>query len=697
MAAYCNNNNNVWTVAILCVCATGTKANWKSTRRICFDRVSNTHTINRLSCVFLFLIEIDDTHETNCNMDDKTGTRRRGVARPSYAEDEEGNNQNAMDEEEEDDEMEEDFLEEEEEKEEEEDEEMTNYDDSMIAVAVPAVVERSSRPRRVVVAPTKPHHHQPVPRSSLEGPPRNSNSSAKQKSYANFNKPTAATATNAATAVPLRSSSRSNKYTESMTDPTASLRDILSRREELADSDNATDEAATVPRSRATSKPKRHGPTAAKHASSPVKSPARRHAQNRNRLPQQRQQSRKNSQKSSSSSALELSSSSGDEESSDNDDDDEEETGEPLKVQRILASRTESKAKWKLICLSMNTSEIHYGSRWYQTTVDPKDPSSVSASDKNDNNNGNNNDNNNDSLLDEANPLISDHTEGDVLEERFLVKWADLSFLHVSWETLGDLVDQADAKAYLTTFSRKSVQGLLYTPDERCDGDYFDPAFVEIDRILSVQLPSPDDDDEDDNHPRRKQQLQQPRLTAETEDACGPQSFGMIMDKTDPQFDSGTGRQFLVKWGHTSYSESTYEFERDLIINEIEYKEPVKSFLRRNAKPSKQSRRSTLKSGEDEYKRLYNVFGNKSKLMEADREKAVEEYKQTLGNVIYKNGGQLRDYQAEGVAWMISNFVNLRSCILADEMGLGKVRSNPYIPFAVYQVNDIVQNFNLTV
>jgi SNF2 family DNA or RNA helicase len=52
----------------------------------------------------------------------------------------------------------------------------------------------------------------------------------------------------------------------------------------------------------------------------------------------------------------------------------------------------------------------------------------------------------------------------------------------------------------------------------------------------------------------------------------------------------------------------------------------------------------------------------------------VEEYKQNLQKVEYKNGGELRDYQAEGVAWMIANFVNQRSCILADEMGLGKVR-----------------------
>lgn len=53
--------------------------------------------------------------------------------------------------------------------------------------------------------------------------------------------------------------------------------------------------------------------------------------------------------------------------------------------------------------------------------------------------------------------------------------------------------------------------------------------------------------------------------------------------------------------------------------------------------------------------------------------KAVEKYKRKLQAYTFKNGGQLRDYQSEGVAWMVANFVNNRSSILADGMGLGKV------------------------
>lgn len=34
-------------------------------------------------------------------------------------------------------------------------------------------------------------------------------------------------------------------------------------------------------------------------------------------------------------------------------------------------------------------------------------------------------------------------------------------------------------------------------------------------------------------------------------------------------------------------------------------------------------------------------------------------------------GRRLRDYQLEGVNWMVFNWYHRRNCILADEMGLG--------------------------
>lgn len=38
----------------------------------------------------------------------------------------------------------------------------------------------------------------------------------------------------------------------------------------------------------------------------------------------------------------------------------------------------------------------------------------------------------------------------------------------------------------------------------------------------------------------------------------------------------------------------------------------------------------------------------------------------------FRNNNELRDYQLEGVNWLLFNWYNRRNCILADEMGLGK-------------------------
>jgi SNF2 family DNA or RNA helicase len=55
-------------------------------------------------------------------------------------------------------------------------------------------------------------------------------------------------------------------------------------------------------------------------------------------------------------------------------------------------------------------------------------------------------------------------------------------------------------------------------------------------------------------------------------------------------------------------------------------------------------------------------------------EKEEKKWKQKLHKVSkeYKNGGKLRDYQVEGLNWLLKCWYSKRSSILADEMGLGK-------------------------
>ena len=70
-----------------------------------------------------------------------------------------------------------------------------------------------------------------------------------------------------------------------------------------------------------------------------------------------------------------------------------------------------------------------------------------------------------------------------------------------------------------------------------------------------------------------------------------------------------------------------------------------------------------------EKRRSYKAFGDRSDITAEQRDIEVKKYQEELQNQVFLNGGQLRDYQAEGVTWLLSNYVNKRSSILADEMG----------------------------
>ncbi len=332
----------------------------------------------------------------------------------------------------------------------------------------------------------------------------------------------------------------------------------------------------------------------------------------------------------------------GDDEEGMEEDDEENE----IKIQRIVAVRSESKRKWKEICKDVNTSEVENGSRWFQQG------------------------NTNIGIMDDEDGGAEKKEEiDDVFEERFLVKWADLSFLHCSWETKDDLIDQVEgAKNYLSTFFRKSVNGFLYDADDRLDGDYFDPAYTQIDRILEVNLP----ESFSEQKPQRGKQQRNGNKKDDNQ-------WGIIFDKEHPDYEIELGRQFLIKWGNSPYSDATYEYERDLILMEVEYETHVEAFLDRNKKPAKTLMKRNFTIEEEERRRLYKIFGDRVPDGK-DKEEKIQDFKRRLEEMTFQNGGKLRDYQAEGVSWLLANHINKRSAILADEMGLGKtIQTATYI------------------
>ncbi|KAF8976792.1 Chromodomain-helicase-DNA-binding protein 9 [Entomortierella lignicola] len=101
---------------------------------------------------------------------------------------------------------------------------------------------------------------------------------------------------------------------------------------------------------------------------------------------------------------------------------------------------------------------------------------------------------------------------------------------------------------------------------------------------------------------------------------------------------------FLVKWCNTPYDGSTWEL-RDEIMKIDATK--VHEFYARKIIP-----------GPDEARQLPRPpRGAFRKLKESP---------------IFKNGNQLRQYQMEGLNWLLDCWFNEQACIMADEMGLGK-------------------------
>ncbi len=120
---------------------------------------------------------------------------------------------------------------------------------------------------------------------------------------------------------------------------------------------------------------------------------------------------------------------------------------------------------------------------------------------------------------------------------------------------------------------------------------------------------------------------------------------------------------------HKGYSECSFEYEHDLILNGVEYKEGLDAYNKRRVKPSEECMQQLEMESDKQEQMLYKTFGQN--IDDTEREELVKTYQKELEECVFKNGGQLRDYQAEGVSWLMANHLNKRNSILADEMGLG--------------------------
>ncbi|RHY28112.1 hypothetical protein DYB32_006249 [Aphanomyces invadans] len=268
------------------------------------------------------------------------------------------------------------------------------------------------------------------------------------------------------------------------------------------------------------------------------------------------------------------------------DDDDDDGGDDNFIIDKVLAKETHTAAEWAKKCHNMHTHYVSLGSIFVDDDEDVAPPEAPAK----------------DSSADGA--LLEDDADNPVDDkgiDKFLIKWRNLSYLHVTWETEAALVEyEKNAKGKIQRFLDRSAKQLLM---EESQGDeYFNPEFCTVDRILTIQ-------------------------------------------PTDvPDGKGGFQMEYYVKWKALPYDECTWEQEVDVhddaaVQLYYDYNKPPPSPA---AAPAK---RKTAQ---------FRPYNNENPLK-------------------FKTDGlQLRDYQVEGVNWMIFNWYNHRNSLLADEMGLGK-------------------------
>ncbi|RYH18203.1 hypothetical protein EON65_27490 [archaeon] len=170
--------------------------------------------------------------------------------------------------------------------------------------------------------------------------------------------------------------------------------------------------------------------------------------------------------------------------------------------------------------------------------------------------------------------------------------------------------------------------------------DYYNPEMVEVQRIISCNTI-----ETSHAQAKRPQDLlsTKRKRKADIEDA----------EEADPESEV----RYLVKWRGLSYDECTWERWEEL----KDWYSEVWLFWR-TQRPPRNLAPPQPKPLIQDYKKLDSspVFGE-TKIPEL-----------LTDNEGVGGGLMLRDYQLEGVNWLLWNWWHKRSCILADEMGLGK-------------------------
>ncbi|KAL1544994.1 Protein CHROMATIN REMODELING 5, variant 3 [Salvia divinorum] len=193
----------------------------------------------------------------------------------------------------------------------------------------------------------------------------------------------------------------------------------------------------------------------------------------------------------------------------------------------------------------------------------------------------------------------------------FLIKWKGQSHLHCQWKSFSELQNLSGFKKVLN-YTKKVMEDVKYR------------------RMVSREEIEVNDVSKEMDLDIIKQNSQVERVIAER---VVKDSSGDVVS------------EYLVKWQGLSYAEATWE--KDIVI-------------------------SFAQNAIDEYKSREAASMVQGKTVDFQRKKIKGSLRKLDEQPEWLKGGKLRDYQLEGLNFLVNSWRNDTNVILADEMGLGK-------------------------
>ncbi|XP_059288014.1 protein CHROMATIN REMODELING 5 isoform X1 [Lycium ferocissimum] len=213
-----------------------------------------------------------------------------------------------------------------------------------------------------------------------------------------------------------------------------------------------------------------------------------------------------------------------------------------------------------------------------------------------------------------ADPMLLSHlydSEPDWNEMEFLIKWKGQSHLHCQWKSIVELQNLSGFKKVLN-YTKRVMEDVKYRKTVSREEIEVNDVSKEMDLDII------------------KQNSQVERVIADriSKDGCG-----------------NVVPEYLVKWKGLSYAEATWEKDVDIAFGQ---------------------------DAIDEYKAREAAIMVQGKSVDFQRKKSRGSLRKLEEQPEWLKGGKLRDYQLEGLNFMVNSWRNDTNVILADEMGLGK-------------------------